>query len=292
MAKKNGLARVAVLVVLLAIAAIPVLAGSAVVGSVAGSIDATVGGQTLLPNTTIFSGDSVRVKDGVAVLAVGSGSRMVFGRETSASFLREGNGSEVTVLLAEGNVTMFHASESVGLRVKAGDAVITPAPGFKTLGEVAMLNGALAVMAKEGSLRVERNGETVEVAKGKTLTVSAKTARAPQGASGSSVSSGAALQVAAVAAGGTAAILSGIALSRAGSAKDEATTAATNANNATTAANDAKTSADAATAAATEAAATANLVGCALNTWANAQGFASPYTPPSGMVCNPQVNPL
>ncbi len=283
MVKRIGLSHVALLVVLLGIAALPVLAGSAVVGSVAGSINATVGGQALLPNTTIFSGDSVRVKDGVAVVAVGSGSRMVFGRETSASFLREA--SEVTVLLAEGNVTMFHANDSVGLRVKAGDAAITPAKGFKTLGEVAMLNGSLVVTAKEGALRVERNGETVEVAKGKTLTIGTKTARAPQGAAGSSVSSGAALQVASVAAGGTAAVLGGVAISKAGNAKDAANTAAANANSATSAANSAKSSADAATAAANAAAANANQVGCALNLWANSLDMPSPYTPPAGMSC-------
>ena len=282
MLNKNLKLRISLFLLLLGIAAMPVLAGSAVVGSVAGSINATVGGQALLPNTTIFSGDSVRVKDGVAVVAVGSGSRMVFGRETSASFLRDA--SEVTVLLAEGNVTMFHANDSVGLRVKVGEVSITPVKGFKTLGEVAMLNGALAVTAKEGALRVERNGETVEVAKGKTLTIAAKTARAPQGAAGS-VSSGAALQVASVGAGGVAAVLSGVAISRAGGAKDAANAAGSNANAATAAANAAKASADAATAAAQAAQANANAVGCALNLWANSQEMASPYTPPAGMSC-------
>ncbi|HZO99273.1 MAG TPA: hypothetical protein VFD30_03165, partial [Terriglobia bacterium] len=61
MVKKIRFSHVALFVILLGITALPVLAGSAVVGSVAGSINATVGGQVLLPNTTIFSGDSVRV---------------------------------------------------------------------------------------------------------------------------------------------------------------------------------------------------------------------------------------
>ena len=80
------------------LAAMPVLAGSAVVGSVAGSMNATVGGQALLPNTTIFSGDSVQVRDGVAVLAVGNTGRMILGRDTVASFLRDSNA--VTVVLS------------------------------------------------------------------------------------------------------------------------------------------------------------------------------------------------
>ncbi|HEV2380174.1 MAG TPA: hypothetical protein VG206_10315, partial [Terriglobia bacterium] len=47
--------------------AAPLYAGSAVVGSVAGSLNATVGGQALVPSTVIFSGDSLQVKDGAAV---------------------------------------------------------------------------------------------------------------------------------------------------------------------------------------------------------------------------------
>ncbi|HEV2382932.1 MAG TPA: hypothetical protein VG206_24465, partial [Terriglobia bacterium] len=50
-----------------ALAAAPLYAGSAVVGSVAGSLNATVGGQALVPSTVIFSGDSLQVKDGAAV---------------------------------------------------------------------------------------------------------------------------------------------------------------------------------------------------------------------------------
>jgi len=85
------------------VATVPALAGSAVVGSVAGSTNATVGGQSLLPNTTIFSGDSLQVRDGVAVVAIGKSGRMVFGRDTVASFSRDA--SEVTVLLSQGTVS-------------------------------------------------------------------------------------------------------------------------------------------------------------------------------------------
>ena len=64
-------------------------AGSAVVGSVAGSVNATMGGRELAPNSTIFSGDSLQVKDGVAVIALGRGSRLVFGHESTVSFSQE-----------------------------------------------------------------------------------------------------------------------------------------------------------------------------------------------------------
>jgi hypothetical protein len=94
------------------ISALPVFSGSAVVGSVAGSMNATIGGQALLPNTTIFSGDSLQVNDGVAVVAIDNTSRMVFGRETTVSFLR--GADEVTVLLGRGNLSMYHPEDGVG----------------------------------------------------------------------------------------------------------------------------------------------------------------------------------
>jgi len=90
MLSRNCIARFSLYLILLGLVAVgPVFAGLAVVGSVAGTMNATVGGQTLLPNTTLFSGDSLQVKDGVAVVALGNASRMVFGRDTVASFLRD-----------------------------------------------------------------------------------------------------------------------------------------------------------------------------------------------------------
>jgi len=152
---------------------------SAVIGSVAGSTNATVGGQALVANTTLFSGDSLRVSDGAAVVAMGMGSRMVFGRDTVASFERGPEG--VTVVLGGGSVSMYHPEQGVGLRVKVGDLSVTPGKGFKTLGEVAMINGSLIVTAKEGTLRVEGTGRTMELTKGKTIAIMPTAAGAPQG---------------------------------------------------------------------------------------------------------------
>src|SRR5579872_6099740 len=144
-------------------------AGSAVVGSVAGSLNATVGGQALVPNTVIFSGDSLAVRDGAAVIALENGNRMAFGRDTEASFLRDTNAVEV--LLGRGDVSMYQAENKSGLRVKAGEYEITPATSYKTLGEVAMLNGLVTVTSKEGSLKVNGEGRAIEVAQGKTVTL-------------------------------------------------------------------------------------------------------------------------
>jgi hypothetical protein len=300
MFSKHLVVRLSLCLVLLGlVAAVPVFAGSAVVGSVAGSMNATVGGQTLLPNTTLFSGDSLQVKDGVAVVALGSASRIVLGRNTVASFLRDSN--EVTLLLSQGNVSVFHDADGMPVRMKIGDVSVVPVSGFKTLGEVAMLNGAIVVTAKEGMLRVEGNGPAINVAKGKTITVVPE-ANAPQGGGKAPGGAGRCCggsdvwAIAATAVAGGALIFAAVAESRAGDAKNDAAAAETNAAAATTAANAATAAAGAAAAAASSAAATAsaaaaaaaaeaNSLGCALNTLATEEGDASPYTPPSGESC-------
>ena len=132
---------VLILVAMIGIGLVPMMAGSAAIGSVAGSKNATLSGQEMVPNTTVFSGDSLQVRDGVAVVAMDKGSRMVFGQQTQASFLREAQ--NVTVLLGQGNVSLYHPGQSAGLQVKAGGVTVAPASGYKTLGEVAMLNGAV-----------------------------------------------------------------------------------------------------------------------------------------------------
>lgn len=286
MLTKNVALRVILLTLLLGmVASVPVLAGSAVIGSVAGSMNATVGGQSLLPNTTIFSGDSLQVRDGVAVVAMGNASRMVFGRDTVASFLRDAN--EVTVLLSQGNVSVFHPTDGTSVRVKAGNVSIAPAAGFKTLGEVAMLNGSVVVTAKEGALQVDDNGTAKSVAKGQTIVIAPKTAQKKGGAGwGGGGNTG--LEVAAVAAGGAAAVLAGLGMSRANDAKTAANAAnATAAGAATDAAAAAASAAAAAEAAQAAAAAAANaefFAGCAYNL-ATTGLPDSPYVPPVGQPC-------
>jgi len=151
------------------VSAVPMFAASAVIGSVAGSTNATVGGQALVPHTTLFSGDSLRVDDGAAVVAMGMGSRAVFGRDTVASFERSTD--EVSVLLGQGNVSIYRPEDGVALRVKIGDVTVATAKGFKTLGEVAMVNGVVVVTAKEGMLKVEGPGKSQELTKGKSIAI-------------------------------------------------------------------------------------------------------------------------
>jgi len=246
MTMKNTVLRLTLFALLTgAVATVPALAGSAVIGSVAGSMNATVGGQSLLPNTTIFSGDSLQVRDGVAVIAVGNNSRVIFGRETVPSFLRDSN--EVTVLLSQGNVSVLHPNDGSPVRVKVGNISVTPAPGFKTLGEVAMLNGSVVVTAKDGSLQVDNNGTTKDVVKGQTIVLSPKTAddRKAAGNAGWGSNSNTAFDIAILGAAGAGAILAGVAMSRAGDANTSAqdAIAAANAANSTAAAAEAAASA-------------------------------------------------
>ena len=271
-------------VAVMGIGMMPLLGGSAAVGSIAGSRNATLSGEALVPNTTVFSGDKLQVRDGVAVVALEQGNRMVFGRETEASFLREAK--DVTVLLSRGNVSMYHPGTSVGVEVKAGVVTVRPVAGYVTRGEVAMLDGSLVVTAKEGTLQVERQGRTEQVGKGKTITMPVTAASpapspaAPPQAGNAHITTATTLGVLTLGAGSAAAVLAGLSMSRSNDAKDAANAATTAANNATAAANAA---ADAANA----AAAAANAAGCAENI-ENANenpGTPSPYTPPAGFSC-------
>ena len=286
----------AILVLVVTLLSVRAFAGSAVVGSVAGSRNATLGGEPLLPSAVVFSGDSLKVGDGATVIALSQGSRLVFGRETQASFSREGN--EVTVRLGQGSVSLYHPEGGAELKVKANELSIEPARGFKTLGEVAMLDGAIVVTSKEGSLRVEGNGAPVEVAKGRTILIGPKAARAPapQGApaGGGPAGPGSAtiMSAAALGVGVMGAVVGFVSLSRSNDATDSAKTANTTA---AAAAEAAKAAAEAASAATNLASATAtlataaleeaNLVGCELNAFANSEDKPSPYTPPSGQSC-------
>lgn len=262
-----------------AVATVPVLAGSAVIGSVAGTMNATVGGQSLLPNTTIFSGDSLQVKDGVAVIAVGNNSRVIFGRDTAASFLRDSN--EVTVLLNQGNVSMLHPNDGTPVRVKAGAISVMPMAGFKTLGEVAMLNGSVIVTAKEGALQVSDNGATKNVTKGHSIVISPKTADSKGGGGAGWGNTGnTVLEVAAVGAAGIGAVLAGVAMSRAGNANTAATaaiSAANAANSTATAANSNAAAAAASAAAAAASSAQAVLLGQCANDILQTGTYTSPY---------------
>jgi hypothetical protein len=281
----------AIMVLLLAgvLGAAPVFAGSAVIGSVAGSLNATVGGQALVPNSVIFSGDSLQVKDGAAVIALENGSRMAFGRDTEASFLRGSNGVEV--LLGRGDVSMYQSDGRLGVAVKAGEYEVKPATGYKTLGEVAMLNGLVTVTSKEGALKVEGGGQTIEVAQGKTITLGTKTARAPLPQTGGSQNLGGnntLLIAGALGAAVAAAILAGISESNASDANSEASAATAAANTANSTAAAAESAANAATSAATNAANNANNAGCALNQFSEdiyGVGAPSPYTPISPYTC-------
>jgi hypothetical protein len=285
MTMKNTVLRVTLFALLMgAIATVPALAGSAVIGSVAGSMNATVGGQSLLPNTTIFSGDSLQVRDGVAVIAVGNNSRVIFGRDTVASFLRDSN--EVTVLLSQGSVSMLHPTDGSAVRVKASNVSITSVGGFKTLGEVAMLNGSVVVTAKEGALQVDSNGATKNVASGQTIVLSPMTAGNNAGGGGNWGNNGeTGWHIAILGAAGAGAILAGIAMSRAGDANTAANSAISAADAAAAAASAAGSTASVAAseaAAAASAAAAAELYAECNYDYAQSGTFVSPIVLPSG----------
>jgi len=299
MSKKNGRFYVAVLVLCFAtVAAVPAFAGSSVVGSVAGSMNATISGQPVLVGSTVFVGDSLKVRDGAAVVTFGKGSRAVFGRNSEVSFSREGE--SVTAHLASGNVSIFQpGEEQSGMRVKFENVTIGAAGGYKTLGEVAMLGDTVVVRTKEGMMSVSlAGGKTTQVPAGQVMRLVPNPKRAPQEAAGSQHfgSEGNWVEYAALGAASIAAILAGVDISKTNTASTNAAAAETAANNAATTASNAVTAANAATAAANaataaavaaQAAAAANTlaVECTLDTFANNVNQPSPYTLQAGQTC-------
>ena len=302
MSKLRMTTMVALFLILSLSGPLPAHAGAAAVGSVAGSLNASMGGQALLPNSVIFSGDVLQVKDGAAVVALERGSRMAVGRESQVSFLRESKG--LTVLLDSGNLSIYHPASGGAVRIRAGQVEVRPEAGYLSLGEVALSHGVIFVTAKKGVLRVEGNGRSVELAQGKSLSIEPRTSGFPQGGPAANAgapqtgSSGSdrTWRTVGLAAGGTGVILGAVALGRAGSSNSTANSAlstATAAASAATAATAAATAAAQAAAAATSVAELSitlqelsnNILGCKLNALANELGQVSPYTPPPGFSC-------
>lgn len=310
MMRKLGISTVVGLILIVGWFAPPAAcAGAAAIGSVAGSLNATLGGQPLLPNSIIFSGDHLKVKDGAAVLALERGSRMAIGRETEVGFLRDSNG--IAVLLESGSVSIYHPASGGAVWVVAGKVEVRPVAGYKSLGEVAMSNGAIFVTSKQGRLQVTGSSHSFDLAPGKSLVIRLRASGFPQGGpvanAGAPPTGGAGSdhtwRIVELSAGGTGVILSAVALSHASNSNSTANSALSTAQSALTSASAASSAAQAAAvaaAAATEAAAAAtsvaeasvvlqeisnNLLGCKLNILANELGQASPYTPPPGFSC-------
>jgi|GEM_PF-5568170 len=185
------------------------MAASAVVGVAVAVSNSSIDGAALESGRTIVSGDDLRVQEGTALVVIGSGSHMLFGPDTSASFERISD--EVTAVVSRGNVTLYQPrSEAVRLRVKVDDLLLQPAAGDETLGDVAVSDGGLYVTTKQGTLRLEEGGSTMDLPKGKWIRLVHRPNRSAQFGGGSSGRS----TLEWVAAGGAsvAAVLAGLAL--------------------------------------------------------------------------------
>ncbi len=259
MARRDKGFRVALALFALSTAAtVPAFGGSVVIGSAVAGLNAVVGNEALIPGATIITGDKLQVANGAAIVTTGNGSRMVFGRDTVASFDRDAN--IISATLTKGSVSVYHAAaDKTGLRLRVGDGNVFPAGGFATIGEVAMIGNNLLVSTQEGEMRLEGDGKSVIVPKGRSMTIVAKSARTPDAAGGGGHYGNSIAAGIAAAAGITAAILAGISLSHSNDARDAASAADSAANSAAAAANSAAAEAASAAAAASAALSTAAL---------------------------------
>lgn len=146
------------------------------VGSLVGSRKATLDGRKPLPHTVVLSGDRLRVNDGLAVVTLARGTRIILGRESDVTFWRDGGA--VKVSLARGNLALYHPQSGGEFHVNVGDVRITPARNSTTLAELDMSGGVLDITARVGTLSVEVSGTTREVRQGHPLGVNLAAARA------------------------------------------------------------------------------------------------------------------
>ena len=165
----------------MAIAATAVAGGPEAVGSLVGSRNATLDGQPPLAHTVLLSGDKLTVNDGLAMVTLDRGNRMALGADSEASFLREAK--TLTVLMARGSLSLYLPLDGSGLRVKAGDVTVAPVQSEKVLAEIAVAGGMLEVSVNDGSVKIEKDGTTSDVAKGHTMAIATAAAGAAASAS-------------------------------------------------------------------------------------------------------------
>lgn len=145
------------------------------VGSLVGCRNTMLDGQKPLPHTTVLSGDRLQVNEGLAMVTLERGTRVILGRESEATFLRDAGA--VKLSLARGNLAIYHPKSVDEFYVEAGGVRVTPARDSRSLGEVTMVDGQLSITAKVGVLRVEVSGVTREVRHGRTLTINLQPGR-------------------------------------------------------------------------------------------------------------------
>jgi len=152
-----------------------VAAGPAPVGSLVGCKDAVLDGRPPLAHTTILSGDRLKVNDGLAIVSLGRGNRIVLAARSEVSFLSDGG--SVTVSLVRGGIWFLHPQAGSDFKIVAFDVAIQPSVGSRTLGEITMVDGLLMITPKEGEIDVEQSGVVRQVAEGGTITVPIQTAQ-------------------------------------------------------------------------------------------------------------------
>jgi hypothetical protein len=230
---------------------------AAALGSVVESLQATISSEPLAIRSTVFSGDELQVGEGMAVIATSGGSRVAFSRNSRTEF--RGDRANVGLKLGAGEISLYHPVKAGRMRVEIQELAVTPEPGFRTRGEIAMVQQAVVITAREGRLWVEGAGSPLEVKQGSSVTLIPQ--RAPQTGASATQSKNKTKYIMLAGAGGAAAVLGGIAISRSHSADDAQAQAAEAA-----------------------AAAQAQMIAseCASNKVAAAAGVPSPYNLPPG----------
>jgi hypothetical protein len=152
-----------------------------IVGWVVTSLNASIGGTPVAKGQTIISGQQLDVgREGKVLLELGTGSRMLLGENTVVSFERQAN--QVNALVSRGEVGISQPKDpAIQVRVKYGKTVVSPALGSYTSGKVVVTKQLVSVETTAGSLRLEGNGQVLDVPGGREAMLTKDSAQSAAG---------------------------------------------------------------------------------------------------------------
>ncbi len=196
-------------------------APGASVGTVQGSHDAIVRGTTLVPGTTVYSGDRINVgAHGSAWISLPRGGQVILSSNSQASLERAGTAEPVRLVMEKG-YGKFRPGANGPLEAILGDATIRTADATG-VGYINVVNGNSALIgAEKGNVVVTTPTGSTTVPEGMALTVrmDGTQTQSSGNASGSGMTTSTKIIVGALIIGAATGIAAGVALNESGTSQ-------------------------------------------------------------------------
>lgn len=147
--------------------------GTEALGRVVSAAPATVNGQVLPNDSTLFNGDRLATgPQGWARVFLSQGEQIHLGSQSQAQARRQGDRIEVELVAGQ---LALRTRGSNNVSVRSNGLEITPRTPTNAVWEVARLgDGITVVSARQGALEVRASNRTVEVLPGQSLRVQSR----------------------------------------------------------------------------------------------------------------------